>query len=180
MQGNNPSQQQVVIAGAGPAGLTAAITLARYGIECLIVERTAEPSPLPKATVISVRNMEMLRSWELDEAVLAGGNDVEWRLMICHTLAHASAGQVIQVGYPTKAESMTVSRSTPACVPQDHLEAVLRSHVQTLPGGELMTSVDVVDVRQDGSGSEVVLQDRATGALRTVTASYVIGADGAH
>jgi 2-polyprenyl-6-methoxyphenol hydroxylase-like FAD-dependent oxidoreductase len=94
----NAPEPQVIIAGAGPAGLTAAIALARYGVECLIVDRRPQPSTLPKATVISTRNMEMLRSWDLDEAVLAGGNDVEWRLLVTRTLAEASSGQMVEVG----------------------------------------------------------------------------------
>jgi 2-polyprenyl-6-methoxyphenol hydroxylase-like FAD-dependent oxidoreductase len=40
----------VVIAGAGPAGLVAAITLARNGIGSLLVERNPGLSPLPRAT----------------------------------------------------------------------------------------------------------------------------------
>ena len=43
-----------VVIGAGPAGLTAAITLARHGIAVLLVERRAEGSELPRATVLSV------------------------------------------------------------------------------------------------------------------------------
>ena len=54
----------VVIVGAGPAGLVAAITLARYGVGSLLVERHPA-APLPRATVVSTRTMELLRSWGL-------------------------------------------------------------------------------------------------------------------
>jgi putative polyketide hydroxylase len=53
----------VLIVGAGPAGLMAAVALARHGIECLVVERRRELSTLPRATAISTRSMELLRSW---------------------------------------------------------------------------------------------------------------------
>lgn len=62
----------VVIAGAGPAGLVAAITLARNGIGSLRVERNPGLSPLPRATAVSTRTMELLRSWGLGEEVRAG------------------------------------------------------------------------------------------------------------
>ena len=68
----------VLVVGAGPAGLTAAIALGRYGVECPLVERRLEPSSHPRATVVSTRSMELLRSWGLEERVLAGGVEVDW------------------------------------------------------------------------------------------------------
>ena len=62
-------EPQVLVVGAGPAGLIAAITLARYGIECLVVDRRSAPSPLPRATALSVRTMELLRAWGLEDEV---------------------------------------------------------------------------------------------------------------
>jgi 2-polyprenyl-6-methoxyphenol hydroxylase-like FAD-dependent oxidoreductase len=170
----------VVIVGAGPAGLVAAITLARHGVHSLVVERRPEPSTLPKATVISLRNMELLRSWGLADEVLAGGDDVEWRMLFTRTLAEAGSGHTIEVGVPSKEQSQMLSPVAPACVPQDHLEAVLRDHVDARPGVELRTGVDVIEVRQVVEGCEVVLQDQVTRGRRTVKARYVIGADGAH
>jgi len=67
---------QVLIAGAGPAGLTAAIALGRQGIDTLVVDRKRELSSLPRATVISTRSMELLRSWGLEQDILAGAVDV--------------------------------------------------------------------------------------------------------
>ena len=77
----------VLVIGAGAAGLAAAITLARYGIECLLVERRSEQSRLPRATVISTRSMELVRSWGLEEEVVGGGVEVEWLMWLCETLA---------------------------------------------------------------------------------------------
>ena len=37
----------VLVVGAGPAGLSTAITLAQYGISTLVVDRWAGPSGLP-------------------------------------------------------------------------------------------------------------------------------------
>ena len=48
----------VLVVGAGPAGLTTAITLARHGIETLLVERRQGGPSLPRATAITTRTME--------------------------------------------------------------------------------------------------------------------------
>lgn len=79
--GNPP----VLIVGAGPAGLTTAVTLARRGVETLLVERRPDLSGLPRATAVSVRTMELLRSWGLEEEVRAGGIEVEWQEWLCET-----------------------------------------------------------------------------------------------
>ena len=59
----------VVVVGAGPAGLTAAIALARGGTETLLLERRAHTSRAPRANVVSTSTMELMRSWGLEERV---------------------------------------------------------------------------------------------------------------
>lgn len=66
----------VVIVGAGPAGLVTAVTLARQGVASLLVERNPALSPLPRATAVSTRTMELLRSWGLEDQVRAGQLDL--------------------------------------------------------------------------------------------------------
>src|SRR5919199_4629878 len=68
----------VLIAGAGPAGLMTAITLANQGVECLLVEQRPRLSAHPRATGVTTRTMELLRSFGLEAAVRAGGAEVEW------------------------------------------------------------------------------------------------------
>src|SRR5262249_16418103 len=77
----------VLIVGAGPAGLSTAIALARRGVESLIVDRRLKRSTLPRATAVSTRSMELIRSWGLEKAIRAGGVDVEWLMSESPTLA---------------------------------------------------------------------------------------------
>ena len=69
----SPVHVPVLVVGAGPAGLATAIQLARHGVRSLLVEQRHAHSDLPRATVLSVRTMELLRSWGLHDAIVAGG-----------------------------------------------------------------------------------------------------------
>jgi putative polyketide hydroxylase len=175
--GPGPLEVPVLIVGAGPAGLTAAVALARYGIECLLVERRRGPSPVPRATWVSTRSMELFRSWGLEDRVRAGGVEVEWLRWYCETLARADAGRASPTAFPTRDQSMAVSPTAPACVPQDHLEPVLMEHLRSLGAGVELGS-EVVSVEDRAGRVRVVLSDVATGASRVVDARYLIAADG--
>ncbi|MGH3480842.1 MAG: FAD-dependent oxidoreductase, partial [Nocardioidaceae bacterium] len=48
----------VLVAGAGPAGLATAVTALRHGARVLVVERRAGTSTVPRATGVSIRTME--------------------------------------------------------------------------------------------------------------------------
>src|SRR3954468_14125520 len=127
----------VVVVGAGPAGLITAITLARLGIETMLVERRAELSSLPRATAISLRTMELIRSWGLEDAVRAGGVDVEWVGWSSPTLTTVADGSPWPLGMPTLEQAAVLSPTAPACFPQDHLEPVLLDHLRSFPGARV-------------------------------------------
>jgi putative polyketide hydroxylase len=168
----------VLVVGAGPAGLSTAIALGRYGVECLLVERRLEPSSHPRATVISTRTMELLRSWGLQERVLAGGVEVEWLMWACETLARADDGVAVEVGLPTRAQTALISPTAPACVPQHHLESVLLEHLRSLEPAWVEVGTALVGLQSGPDGARATLRDPA-GRERVVTAGYVVGADGA-
>jgi putative polyketide hydroxylase len=174
------SEVPVLIVGAGPAGLTAAVALAREGVESLLVERRRDLSALPRATSISTRSMELLRSWGLEEEIRAGGIDAEWLMWSCETLAQASAGTGLRVGYPTREQSAVVSPSGPACVPQDHLEPVLLRHLFSLGAARTRFGTVLAGVRDTPDGVRALLEDAGTGEPRVVHARYLVGADGAY
>jgi len=125
---HHPDRPAVLVVGAGPAGLTAAITVARNGVDVLLVERHPGTSPFPKATGVSTRTMELLRGWGLEQRAAAGGMTVQPTFAISHTLL-SPAQTTVPFGYPTEEQARAVSPVVPACIPQDHLEPVLREHL---------------------------------------------------
>jgi 2-polyprenyl-6-methoxyphenol hydroxylase-like FAD-dependent oxidoreductase len=170
----------VVIAGAGPAGLVAAITLARNGIGSLLVERNPSLSPLPRATGVSVRTMELLRSWDLEGEVRAGQLDLaDARGFATGSLA-SPEGTAVPAGFPDFQEAAAASPTTAAAVPQDHLEPVLLGHLRGLAGAKVRFGTELTAFDQDGGGVTVTLRERASGAEELVRAGWLVGADGAH
>jgi putative polyketide hydroxylase len=169
----------VVVVGAGVAGLAAAAVLGRYGITTLLVERRVGPPALPRATVISTRTMELLRAWGLEDDVLAGGVDADVWLWECETLSRAEHGRAHAVGFPSREQAMAVSPCAPGTVPQDWLETVLRRSLRTLPSVRFDLGTELVTL-DNGSDRVVVTLRDPGGDSTTVTAAYLVAADGAH
>jgi flavin-dependent dehydrogenase len=46
---------EVLVAGAGPAGLAAAITVARYGIDVVLIDKRSTPPGLSRILAVSTR-----------------------------------------------------------------------------------------------------------------------------
>jgi 2-polyprenyl-6-methoxyphenol hydroxylase-like FAD-dependent oxidoreductase len=63
----------VIVAGAGPVGLTLAIDLGRRGVHCLIMERNPTTAPWPKMDRCNARTMEFYRRIGIAERVRALG-----------------------------------------------------------------------------------------------------------
>lgn len=169
----------VVVVGAGPAGLVAAIVLGSYGIDVVVVDKRAGGSTLSRALVISTRSMEILRSWGVEEEVRAGAADVEPRAWVTRAFVDDD-GTEMPLGYPASAEAAAVSPTRPAWAPQDHLEPLLVRTLATWPTVALRYGFELVGLQADADCVRLELEDGATRCAEHVSARYVIGADGAH
>jgi putative polyketide hydroxylase len=167
----------VLIVGAGPAGLTTAIGLGRQGVGSLLVERHPGTSIFPKASGISTRTMEILRSWGLESAVRANSQDVLPFMSIRETLTGPQLA-VAPLGFPTDEQAGVVSPTRTALIPQDRLEPILLDEARSLPGVDVRFGTELVSLEQDATGVTAVLRCVADGSETTVHASYVVGADG--
>ncbi len=179
MRSNADDEVPILIAGAGPAGLAAALELTRHDIPCLLVERRRRLSSHPRATVMSLRSMEIVRAWGLEAAVRERSIDVDWRMLMTETLADAASGTPLAVGYPSPDESRMVSPTTPACVAQDDVEPLLLERLRGAPGAHVRLGTDVTGILMRSDGALVQLRDVASGATSTVHARHVVAADGA-
>src|SRR5215207_5661965 len=156
----------VLVVGAGPAGLAAAIELTRHDIPCLLVERRTLLSSHPRATALSLRSMELVRAWGLESGVRARSVDVDWRMLESETLADAASGTAIAVGYPNAEQSRMVSPTAPACVAQDDVEPLLLERLRAAPRARVELGTELTGVFAGPDGARAQLRDVSTGALR--------------
>ncbi len=58
---------KAIIIGGGPVGLTAALCLAKQGIESILIEKHPKTTNHPKARGVNGRSMEIFRSFGLED-----------------------------------------------------------------------------------------------------------------
>src|SRR5262249_31323025 len=64
----------VIIAGAGPVGLSLALSLARRGVRSVVLEKDASLKPYSRAILIPTRTLEIFREWDILDAFLQAGD----------------------------------------------------------------------------------------------------------
>ena len=62
-------QTTVFIAGGGPVGLAMSLLLDRFGIDCVVVEKSPTTTDHPKSRGCWVRTMEIFRQWGIETAI---------------------------------------------------------------------------------------------------------------
>ncbi|KVL35195.1 FAD-binding monooxygenase [Burkholderia territorii] len=158
----------VLIVGAGPTGLAAAMALARARVPVRIIDRLATPVPYSRAIGIQARTLELLEQHRAVEPFLALGHRA-------HAAALHADGRVIarldfdplQTRYPYL-----------LFLDQSITERLLAEHLAgfgvTVERGVTLTACDA------GATSLDVTLRGADGREQAFAPSYLIAADGAH
>jgi len=166
----------VLVVGAGPAGLSTALSATRHGARVLVVERHPGTSVHPRALGVTTRSMEVFRTWGLDAAVRAAGLDRSTYQTSLWTLADP-AHTPSPAGYPRPHEARAVSPVEPVLCPQDRLEPLLLDRLRAL-GATVAFDTELSALRTGATGVRAELTSRVDGAVTTVRSRFVVGADG--
>ena len=169
-------ETDVLVVGAGPAGLVTAIGLARHGVTALVVERRLGLSSFPRATGISPRTMEIMRGWGLEQRVRDVGFEALPLGRVAPTLV-SPVGETVPLGFPTEDELRPVSPTTYAVAAQDAFEPVLAEEAR-FRGTDIRFGTELLSLQQDRDGVTATLRDVTTRRRWLIRARYLVGADG--
>ena len=165
---------EVLIVGAGPAGLTLSLLLTDLGVRVLCVERRHAVSTLPRARGIHARAAEILRACGAEAPMRAR------QLAIDHRMEHRAdlvspVRHTVLTGGPELTE---VSPSEGIAISQDLFESVLRERLQEVAPGALRTGIEVQSAIGADDGVRTTLLDRTTGEAINLDSQYLVAADG--
>ncbi|KAL6234083.1 FAD binding domain-containing protein [Aspergillus navahoensis] len=85
----------VLVVGAGPAGLIAALQLAANNVPCMLVERNQTTTQWPKMDVTNCRSMEIFRRLGIAEGVRSVGVPGNYSFDVLVSTGLSSGGEVI-------------------------------------------------------------------------------------
>ncbi len=180
MQEDTAGRSTVLVVGAGPVGLMAAVILARHGVCSTVIERFTTRHGAPKAHALNPRSLEICRSIGLDMAALkrraTPSEDGGWVRFVT-TLAGEEIGVM---PYERQDEQVLELTPTPLInLAQPLFEDVLLEEVARSSLIELRRGFSWAGCEQTDDTVTSLIEDVATGERTALTTRYLIAADGA-
>ncbi|VVD61630.1 2,4-dichlorophenol 6-monooxygenase [Pandoraea eparura] len=172
----------VLVVGAGPAGLTTAALLAKYGVDVLAITRYPGTANSPRAHITNQRAVEVFRDLGIEERVMSVATPVAQ--MRNNVWATSFAGpelarlQAWGTGERRAADYALASPSHMCNAPQHLLEPVILTAAREF-GARLLFNTELVSIRQTDDAVHAQVVDRITGEETEIVADYAVGADGA-
>lgn len=160
---------EVVVIGAGPAGLTLASLLRQAGVECVVLERQSRPyvEQRRRAGILDHHGARVFEEWGLADTVLAGmPQETRFEFRV--------DGERRFLDVPAITEGRTGR-----LVPQQVLVGRLLARLLESGGDLRFEAAEVTPRGVDGSAPTVTYHD-AGGVTHEIACSYVAGCDGHH
>ncbi|RFU21224.1 FAD-dependent monooxygenase [Geodermatophilus marinus] len=167
---------RVAVVGGGPVGTALAIALGQAGVGCAVVERRAEPQPVPKGQNLTQRTMELMRAWGAEDRVRAGRTTSRE-----HEVGGVTTYGTLLGEYAYEWHRRAAVRPFYAAdnerLPQYNTERALRARAAEVPGVQFLAPWRAEEVRASADGVLVRARD-ASGGVLEVEADYAVGCDG--
>lgn len=178
----------VLVLGGGITGLSAALFLLQHGIKPLLIERHRGTSIHPRSRGFDIRTMELFRELGLGSALREAGKALgpSWGVLrgtnLADTLQPIVPRTDGKITFPSQLKGLeklaALSPESGARCTQDIAEPLLKA-AAIERGGDLRFYTELVSFTQDDQQVTALVRDRETGQTSTITADYMIAADGA-
>jgi 2-polyprenyl-6-methoxyphenol hydroxylase-like FAD-dependent oxidoreductase len=163
-----PTSTDVLIVGAGPAGMTLAISLQQLGVDCVVIDRAPEAPDDTRAAFVQPRSLEYLHRIQVAGPMIDDG-------LKPRGFAFADPERdLFRLSYDSVDSPYPFLLIIPQWQTQRHLD---QRFAQL--GGSVLRGVRLLDLVPEFPGSAATVVD-ADGALRVINARFVAGCDGVH
>lgn len=171
----------ILIAGAGPVGLSLAIELAYRGIRCLIVERSDGSVDFPTTNLANTRTCEHLRRWGIaDKMRYRSGYPTDYPRNYLF-VTRITGWEIARFNHPANGDPDSRSPYSPEgrlWISKPYFDPVLHEYVRSLPAVELRYNTAFQSFQQDDQKVSCNIIDAKTGREECVEAGYLVGCDG--
>jgi 2-polyprenyl-6-methoxyphenol hydroxylase-like FAD-dependent oxidoreductase len=177
----------VVVAGAGPVGLTLAMDLAWRGINVVVLEtrRRGEP-PEVKCNHVSARSMEIFRRLGVAGKLRNAGLPADYPADVSYRTSFTGR-ELSRIPIPCRRDRYAATDG-PDCdwptpepphrINQIYIEPILFDHAAQMRGVEILNRTALEDYSQDDEGVTVLARDLDTEEILRIHCRYLAGCDG--
>lgn len=166
MQAN--SAERVLVCGAGPVGLTAAITLRSHGVDVRVIDRNEGPTDLSKAVSMWARTLEVIDGMVDCDAFVKTG------IQILGARIRRPTGPIGDVDLSTLPSRFGIG----VFIPQANTERILLARLAEL-GVDVERQTELVSFDDRGDHVEATIRS-PDGTESTMQTPWLFGCDGSH
>lgn len=177
--------EPVIVVGAGPVGLGAALELARCGLRSILIDKNDRTSWHPKTRNFNTRTMEIARGWgrEIYDELRQLDLPPNWKTPIrfLESITGKETGHVVSKGFAGAGPDLSPVSSVLSS--QDMIEPVMLRAIRRTGMVDIRFSHELVEIvrgqEDDADSVEIKVRNKATDEVYALTAPALVAADGA-
>ncbi len=162
--------EECLIVGAGPTGLTLAIELRRFGLTVRLIDKAERPARWSQALVVQARTLEQFDRYGIADQAVAQGRKIS------KAQIWSNANQIASLDFqriPSRFPYLLF-------LPQNETEELLTAHLRSL-GVEDERQVELISFENTGDVNRIWATLRhPDGRQERTSFRWLIGCDGAH